>query len=131
MLVTTLDDLKTVKEQALTRRAQRLAEAPAAAAKESEIRPPTPKEKRIILVRCGVIDPEDIDDYIAEDGYLALTRALSQMTPRQVIDEVLKAGLRGRGGAGFPTGRKWSFVPRNLPGPRWLICNCEIGRAHV
>ena len=124
MLVTTLDDLKTIKEQALTQRAQRLAIAPAAT-KDSEIRPPTSKEKRIILVRCGVIDPEDIKDYIAEDGYLALTTVLSQMTPRQVIDEVLKSGLRGRGGAGFPAAKKWEFAATQNADSKYMICNAD------
>src|SRR5512146_2952573 len=126
MPVTTLDDLKTIKEQALTHRAQRLADAPAAT-KDSEIRPPTPKEKRIILVRCGVIDPEDIKDYIAEDGYLALTTVLSQMTPRQVIDEVLKSGLRGRGGAGFPAAKKWEFAATQNADSKYMICNADEG----
>ena len=65
------------------------------------------------------------DEYRSEGGFTALSRALREMTPDQVQQEVIDSGLRGRGGAGFPTGKKWSFVPRNLPGPRWLICNCD------
>lgn len=65
------------------------------------------------------------DEYRSEGGFKALSRALKEMTPDQVQQEVIDSGLRGRGGAGFPTGKKWSFVPRNLPGPRWLICNCD------
>ncbi len=65
------------------------------------------------------------DEYRGEGGFVALARALADMTPEQVQQTVIDSGLRGRGGAGFPTGKKWSFVPRNLPGPRYLICNCD------
>ena len=125
MPVTTLDDLKTIKEQALPKRAVRLANEPAN--KDSEIRPPTAKEKRVILARCGVIDPEDINDYIAEDGYVALAKALTAMTPRQVIDEVLKSGLRGRGGAGFPAAKKWEFAAAQKSDAKYMICNADEG----
>ena len=64
-------------------------------------------------------------EYLAEGGFAALKKALASMTPDEVQQAVIDSGLRGRGGAGFPTGKKWSFVPRNLPGPRWLICNCD------
>ena len=65
------------------------------------------------------------DEYRSEGGFVALDKALRGMTPDEVQQTVIDSGLRGRGGAGFPTGKKWSFVPRNLPGPRWLICNCD------
>lgn len=65
------------------------------------------------------------DEYCSEGGFAALSRALSDMTPVEVQQAVIDSGMRGRGGAGFPTGKKWSFVPRNLPGPRYLICNCD------
>jgi len=64
-------------------------------------------------------------EYRCEGGFAALEKALREMTPEQVQQAVIDSGLRGRGGAGFPTGKKWSFVPRDLPGPRWLICNCD------
>ncbi|HIJ96801.1 MAG TPA: NADH-quinone oxidoreductase subunit NuoF [Desulfuromonadales bacterium] len=64
-------------------------------------------------------------EYQTEGGFTALKKALAAMTPDEVQQVVIDSGLRGRGGAGFPTGKKWSFVPRNLPGPRWLICNCD------
>ncbi len=64
-------------------------------------------------------------EYQAEGGFAALRKALSGMSPDHVQQTVIDSGMRGRGGAGFPTGKKWSFVPRNLPGPRWLICNCD------
>jgi NADH:ubiquinone oxidoreductase subunit F (NADH-binding)/(2Fe-2S) ferredoxin len=84
-----------------------------------------PAEQRIVLERAGVIDPESIDDYIANDGYQALGKALTKMTPQEVIDELNRAGLQGRGGAGFPTGRKMSFVA-NAPGqPKYVICNAD------
>jgi NADP-reducing hydrogenase subunit HndC len=84
-----------------------------------------PAEQRIVLERAGVIDPESIEDYIAHDGYQALGRALTEMTPQEVIDEINRASLQGRGGAGFPTGRKWSFVA-NAPGqPKYVICNAD------
>ncbi len=65
------------------------------------------------------------DEYRAEGGFAALRKGLTELSPDQVQQLVIDAGLRGRGGAGFPTGKKWSFVPRDLPGPRWLICNCD------
>jgi len=65
------------------------------------------------------------EEYRAEGGFRALARGLQELSPDQVQQAVMDSGLRGRGGAGFPTGRKWSFVPRDLPGPRWLICNCD------
>jgi NADP-reducing hydrogenase subunit HndC len=84
-----------------------------------------PAEQRIVLRRVGLIDPESIEDYIANDGYQALGRALTGMTPLEVIDEINRASLQGRGGAGFPTGRKWSFVA-NAPGqPKYVICNAD------
>jgi NADP-reducing hydrogenase subunit HndC len=84
-----------------------------------------PAEQRIVLSRAGIIDPESIEEYIASDGYQALGRALTEMTPQEVIDEINRASLQGRGGAGFPTGRKWSFVA-NAPGqPKYVICNAD------
>ena len=68
------------------------------------------KQMRIALKNCGVIDPENIDEYIAFDGFKALEKVLTTMTRDEVIEEISKSGLRGRGGAGFPTGKKWSFV---------------------
>jgi len=83
-------------------------------------------EKKIVLRNCGHIDPTDINHYIANGGYAALTRAL-QMQPEEVITEIKDSGLKGRGGAGFPTGRKWEIC-RNTPGrPKYLICNADEG----
>ena len=83
-------------------------------------------EKKVILKNCGHIDPEQINHYIASGGYAALVKAL-QMPPEAIIDEVGKSGLRGRGGAGFPTGQKWEIC-RNAPGrPKYVICNGDEG----
>ncbi len=84
------------------------------------------KQERIVLRNCGYIDPEKIDDYLARGGYSALRKAF-RMTPEEVIEEVKKSGLRGRGGAGFPTGLKWDFC-RKAPGtPKYVICNADEG----
>lgn len=85
------------------------------------------KQKRLVLRNCGHINPEKIDQYIERNGYRALNKALTQMTPEEVIEEIKKSGLRGRGGAGFPTGRKWEFC-RNAPGnQKYIICNADEG----
>jgi NADP-reducing hydrogenase subunit HndC len=84
-----------------------------------------PAEQRILLERAGIIDPESIDDYIIHDGYQALGKALTESTPAEVIAEIEKSGLRGRGGAGFPTGLKWRFVSRAVGAPKYVICNAD------
>lgn len=85
------------------------------------------KQYRIVLRNCGVIDPEKIDDYIARDGYKAIEKVLFEMTPEQVVDEILKSGLRGRGGAGFPTGLKWRFAQQQPKGQKYMVCNADEG----
>ena len=85
------------------------------------------KQTRITLRNCGLINPEEIAEYIARDGYAALSKALSEMTPDQVIEEVKRSGLRGRGGAGFLTGLKWEFCLRARGGPKYVICNADEG----
>ena len=85
------------------------------------------QQMRVALRNCGVIDPENIDEYIAFDGYKALAKALTEMTPEQVIDEVLKSGLRGRGGAGFPTGKKWQFARASQAEQKYFVCNADEG----
>jgi NADH-quinone oxidoreductase subunit F len=87
------------------------------------------KQMRIVLSNCGVIDPESIEQYIARDGYAALRKALTSMTPEQVIDEVKASGLRGRGGAGFSTGQKWVFArgAKSVTGKKFVICNADEG----
>ena len=85
------------------------------------------KQKRIALKNCGVIDPEQIDEYIAFDGYKALEKVLTSMKPDEVIDVISKSGLRGRGGAGFPTGKKWSFAKNEKSDQKYVICNADEG----
>ena len=84
-------------------------------------------QHRIALRNCGVIDPENIDEYLAMDGYRALEKALTQMTREQVIDEILKSGLRGRGGGGFPTGLKWKFTYNSQADQKYVACNADEG----
>ncbi len=85
------------------------------------------QQKRIALKNCGVIDPENIDEYIAFDGYKALAKALTEMTREQVIQEVLDSGLRGRGGGGFPTGLKWKFGYNSPADQKYIACNADEG----
>ena len=88
------------------------------------------KQKRVALRNCGVIDPENIDEYIAFDGYKALYKVLNEMTPEEVIDTISKSGLRGRGGGGFPTGKKWAFAAAQPRGPeykKYVCCNADEG----
>ena len=85
------------------------------------------KQQRVALRNCGVIDPEKIDDYIAQDGYAALGKCLTEMTPDEVIQTILDSGLRGRGGAGFPTGLKWKFAAANDADQKYVCCNADEG----
>ena len=85
------------------------------------------KQHRVALRNCGVIDPENIEEYIAYDGYAALAKALTEMTPEDVIKTVIDSGLRGRGGGGFPTGRKWSFTAANKADQKYVVCNADEG----
>lgn len=84
-------------------------------------------QERIILKNCGHINPENIDDYLAVDGYKALEKVLKTMKPDDVIKEIKKSGLRGRGGAGFPTGMKWDFCRREISDKKYMICNADEG----
>ena len=85
------------------------------------------KQLRVALRNCGVIDPENIEEYIAYDGYQALGKVLTEMTPEQVIQVIKDSGLRGRGGAGFPTGLKWSFAAANQADQKYVACNADEG----
>ena len=85
------------------------------------------KQKKTVLRNCGVIDPLRIEEYIARDGYQALAKALTEMTPEQVIDVVKRSGLRGRGGAGFLTGLKWALTQKAQGSPKYVLCNADEG----
>ncbi len=85
------------------------------------------RQTRIALKNCGVIDPENIEEYIGQDGYQALAKVLTQMTPEEVIDVISKSGLRGRGGAGFPTGTKWKFARASKNAVKYVCCNADEG----
>ena len=85
------------------------------------------RQKKIVLENSGVIDPDRVEDYIAANGYTALIKALTEMTSREVIEQVTKSGLRGRGGAGYPTGLKWSTVSKSVGTQKYVICNADEG----
>ena len=85
------------------------------------------KQKRVALRNCGVINPENIEEYIAMDGYFALAKVLKEMTPEDVIKTILDSGLRGRGGGGFPTGRKWQFARASVADKKYVVCNADEG----
>ena len=85
------------------------------------------KQVRIALRNCGFINPENIDEYVARDGYAAMAKCLGEMTPEQVIKEIKKAGLRGRGGAGFPTGTKWELTRKSEADQKYVVCNADEG----
>ena len=85
------------------------------------------RQQRIVLRYCGRIDPEDIGEYLSVGGYKALKKALSEMTPEQVLEEMQKSGLRGRGGAGFSTAQKWKFCQQEPGTIKFVICNADEG----
>jgi bidirectional [NiFe] hydrogenase diaphorase subunit len=85
------------------------------------------RQKKIVLENCGKIDPERIEDYIAHDGYRALVTVIAEKTPQEVVQEVIRSGLRGRGGAGYPTGLKWSTVAKTGEQQKYVICNADEG----
>lgn len=124
----TVDDVPYLVEEHFLkgRIAQKFLE-PDVTVTDEELGAPKPKEVRIVLRNCGKIDPENIEDYVAEDGYLALGKVLTEMTPAQVIDMVLASGLRGRGGAGFPAAKKWGFIAAKTDPIKYLICNADEG----
>ncbi len=124
----TPDDIPfIVEEHFLKGRVATKFTAPVQVFTDEELSAPTAKEVRVVLRNCGKIDPENIEDYIAEDGYMALAKALTEMTPEQVIETTLAAGLRGRGGAGFLTGQKWKFCRATQDWPKYTLCNADEG----
>lgn len=85
------------------------------------------RQMRVVLADSGLINPEEIDEYVARDGYSALARVLAELSPEEVIDVVTRSGLRGRGGAGFPTGKKWAFAREAGAHPKYVVCNADEG----
>ena len=85
------------------------------------------KQKRVVLRNCGIINPENIDDYLAVDGYKAIEKVLTSMKPEEVIEEIKISGLRGRGGAGFPTWFKWNAAKQSPGKEKYLVCNADEG----
>jgi NADH:ubiquinone oxidoreductase subunit F (NADH-binding)/Pyruvate/2-oxoacid:ferredoxin oxidoreductase delta subunit/(2Fe-2S) ferredoxin len=116
-----------VEEQFLKGRVVEKFLAPAPKEKAQELRAPTPKEVRVVLRNCGSINPENIEEYIAENGYAALAKVLSDYTPDDVLEIIKTSGLRGRGGAGFPTWLKWNLTKKASGSPKYLICNADEG----
>lgn len=88
---------------------------------------PATKEVRVVLENVGRIDPNNIEDYIAFDGYAAMAKVLTEMTPEEVLDVLKRSGLRGRGGAGFPTWLKWTFARQAVGEKKFLVCNGDEG----
>jgi NADH:ubiquinone oxidoreductase subunit F (NADH-binding)/(2Fe-2S) ferredoxin/Pyruvate/2-oxoacid:ferredoxin oxidoreductase delta subunit len=124
----TVDDVPfLVEEQFLKGRVVEKFRAKETIITDDELGAPKAKEVRIVLRNCGKIDPHNIEEYIAEDGYQALANALTTSTPEQVIDEVMRSGLRGRGGAGFPAARKWQLCRQVPDNPKYLTCNADEG----
>ncbi len=124
----TVDDIPyIVEEHFLKGRVATKFVIPIQVLKDEELTAPTSKEIRVVLRNCGVIDPENIEDYIANDGYMALGKVLTQLTPSDVINEIKQSGLRGRGGAGFPTYLKWTFTKQEENDLKFVVCNADEG----
>lgn len=101
--------------------------APAKKVEAQELSEPTAKEVRVVLRNCGQIDPENIEDYIAQDGYQALAKVLTEFSPDEVIEIIKQSGLRGRGGAGFSTGLKWAITRDSKDDTKYVVCNADEG----
>ena len=127
-LVKKTDDVKLILEEHLLkgRRVLSLEIPPEKIKKTVEVEK-VAEETRIVLQNVGEIDPMNIEEYIARDGYFALTKVLKEMKPEDVIDEIKKSGLRGRGGAGFPTGLKWEFTAKASGDQKYVLCNADEG----
>jgi (2Fe-2S) ferredoxin len=97
---------------------------------DEELSAPKAKEVMVVLKDIGEIDPLNIEEYIARDGYMALDKVLTEMEPEEVIQEILDSGLYGRGVAGFPTGLKWKFIQNAVGEPKYMICNADEGNPH-
>ena len=137
LTVNSLDELKKVRDEIIYKRKSKIQESrelfphldeeKRSIEIEKELDAPTAKEVRVVLRNCSIIDPENIEDYISQYGYLALAKVLTGMSPEDVIQCVNDSGLRGRGGAGFPTGKKWFFTRMSQANQKYLICNADEG----
>ena len=124
----TVEDIPfLVEEQFIKGRPVNRLLAPPKKEEAQELSEPTQKEVRVVLRNCGKINPENIEDYIAENGYAALAKVLTENSPDEVIQIVKESGLRGRGGAGFSTGLKWSLTRDSVGDVRYIICNADEG----
>ena len=124
----TVEDIPfLVEEQFLKGRPVNKLLAPPKKEEAQELREPTSKEVRVVLRNCGKINPENIEEYIAENGYAALAKVLTEKSPDDVIQMVKESGLRGRGGAGFSTGMKWALTRDTVGDVRYIICNADEG----
>ncbi len=127
LLQKTLQEKEIVAEKLLGIYANgRVDEAWASYPKMSEV-PFFAKQKKIVLENCGIIDPESIDQYLARGGYSALSKVINSMTPEAVVQDLIKAGLRGRGGGGFPTGKKWELAQQQKSEQKYIVCNADEG----
>ena len=125
--ITYFDVPRLVEEHFIKGRVLKQYAAKMADAIDEELSAPKSKEIRVVLRNIGEIDPRNIEDYFAKDGYMALGKVLTEMSPEEVIQEILDAKLRGRGGAGFPTGLKWKFARRAEGNVKYIICNADEG----
>jgi NADH:ubiquinone oxidoreductase subunit F (NADH-binding)/(2Fe-2S) ferredoxin/Pyruvate/2-oxoacid:ferredoxin oxidoreductase delta subunit len=124
----TVDDIPfLVEEHFLKGRVVEKLKARERGVADEELGVPKSKEVRVVLRNCGKIDPNNIEEYIAEDGYMGLAKVLTEMTPEDVIDTVLKSGLRGRGGAGFPAAQKWKLTRQVPEKIKFVGCNADEG----
>ncbi len=123
-----VDDIPyIVEEHFLKGRVAKKFVLPIKSIKDEELSAPTSKEIRIVLRNCGVIDPENIEDYIAQNGYMALGKVITEMSADDVINEIKNSGLRGRGGAGFPTHLKWTLTRQPSSETKFVVCNADEG----
>jgi len=125
--ITYFDVPRLVEEHFIKGRVLKQYAAKMADAIDEELSAPKSKEIRVVLRKIGEIDPRNIEDYFAKDGYMALGKVLTEMSPEEVIQEILDAKLRGRGGAGFPTGLKWKFARQAEGNVKYIICNADEG----
>ena len=125
--ITYFDVPRLVEEHFIKGRVLKQYAAKMADAIDEELSAPKSKEIRVVLRNIGEIDPRNIEDYFAKDGYMALGKVLTEMSPEEVIQEILDAKLRGRGGAGFPTGLKWKFARQAEGNVKYIICNADEG----